>query len=67
MKKIVFVAAIATMLAGCNAPGLKSPQKKIDDAEIVCRDNVEYLYIPVSGYATALTPHLKVDGTPYTC
>lgn len=67
MKKIYFVAALALALTGCNAPGLKDPQRKIDDAEIVCRDHVEYLYIPVSGYATAITPHLQVDGKPFTC
>lgn len=61
MKKIAIVAAL--VLTGCTQNG----QGRVDGhSSRVCIDGVSYIYMPNS-YGGSITPHLKVDGRPYTC
>ncbi|MCK9531432.1 MAG: hypothetical protein M0R77_12870 [Gammaproteobacteria bacterium] len=77
MKKMVagfFVSFMAIgALAGCGDTRFSSKesrteaaQERIERAQIVCRDHVEYLSFPNS-YGRTYTAHLQVDGKPYTC
>lgn len=72
MKKLVLIAAVLA-LAGCNDNRFSTPQERtsaaqevIDNAQKVCQDHVEYLSFP-NAYGRTFTPHLQVDGTPFTC
>lgn len=71
MKKIVLIAAV--LLAGCNDNRFSSNEQRteaaqaiIDNAQKVCQDHVEYLSFP-NAYGRTFTPHLQVDGKPFTC
>jgi hypothetical protein len=62
MNKIIILAALA--LAGCNSPAGR--QSDADNSGRVCVDGVSYIYMN-NAYGASISPHLKVDGTPYTC
>ena len=73
MKKIVFITLLAILLASCgdnrfssNADRTASAQADIDNTQKVCQDHVEYLSFP-NAYGRTFTPHLQVDGKPFTC
>lgn len=65
MKKIIAAALVALTLSAC------SPQRALDEADRLCRDGVEYLAFTkmnTSGdISYSIVPHLKPDGSLYTC
>ena len=62
MKKLIIFLSVL-VLAGCKG----TPQDVVDNrVKKICIDGVSYLYMP-SGYGPSISPHLKADGTPYTC
>lgn len=72
MKKIALIAAVL-VLAGCDdnrfstdAERTNAAQHVIDNAQKVCQDHVEYLSFP-NAYGRTFTPHLQVDGKPFSC
>lgn len=44
----------------------KEHQEDFRDKPLVCRDNVEYIYMP-NAHGASATPHYKPDGTLFTC
>jgi hypothetical protein len=66
MFKLTFVLALLISLAGCDMA-----QSAIDDADMICRDNVQYMvYSKLNSDATlsySVVPHFKPDGSLYTC
>lgn len=73
MKRIALITGLAVMLASCGQTAFSSDSAKKDyrderlnNATLHCRDHVEYMFMPNS-YGGTFTPHLQVDGKPYTC
>lgn len=62
MRKLILIPAL--LVAGCNTP--EARQQRVTDAELMCRDGVEYIYM-TNSYGGSMTAHLKPDGKPYTC
>ena len=62
---IILLAALA--LSACDNQG----QEALDDATMICKDNVEYMsfYKMSSNGSVSLSivPHFKSDGSLYTC
>jgi hypothetical protein len=58
-------AIIPLLLTGCGK-AQDSLQARVNDAILVCRDHVEYIYM-TNSYGGSITPHLKTDGKPYNC
>ncbi|RZK44587.1 MAG: hypothetical protein EOO61_03270 [Hymenobacter sp.] len=65
MKYLALAALLA--LTGCD----DMVQSAIDDADMICRDNVEYMvYSKLSSNGSlsySVVPHFKPDGSLYTC
>ena len=62
MKKTIIL--VAMVLSGCNTP--EGRQREADRSDRVCIDGVSYIYMR-NAYGSSISPHLKVDGKPYTC
>lgn len=62
--KYFFLAALVT-LAAC------SPQKALNDADMLCRDGVQYMSYEKMNtrgdVSYSIVPHFKPDGSLYTC
>lgn len=60
---VVLLAALA--ISGCSA------QSALNSAKAICRDGVEYLsyerFAAAGDYSFSIVPHLKPDGSLYTC
>jgi uncharacterized protein YcfL len=63
MIKYFIVLVVGLSLVGCTS----NSQEAMDaSATTVCYDNVEYIYIR-RGHGMGLAPHMKTDGSVYTC
>lgn len=64
--RLVFLTAVLLTVTGCHDQLVGTPQEHINKARPACRDGVEYLIFNNS-HGDSAAPHMKPDGTVFTC